>query len=614
MRAVSTMGNTKIFISYKTQKKIYSSSIITPIQTGRAISKSIFNEMIGDDTNENISFLNDSFCELTAIYWAWKNYIYIGNPENIGFMQYRRCFIFNNKYTGGKDSGRVEFEKLDKNTLNKISLNDINIELFLKKYESIIPQKAFIDETIEEQYCKNHYKKDFDILKKVVLEMHPELESKFLSFCSGHSINWYMMFIFKKEIFFKYCEWIFPIIFELHKKISTIGYSDYQKRAIAFMAERLTGFFLQEYIDKSLCKELPIAFFKDTEIELFPVFKEKYIPIIISSSDYYIPYLSVLLQSLVDNVNNNYNYDVIILTKFISEDNKKIIKDTFSKKNISIRYYIICKSYDNFRLYGHMTHETYYRLEIPNILKNYNKCIFLDADIILNDSLVDLYNINIENYMFAAVRNTMMTLIYNADTTIRNYYINSNITMDRYIQAGVLLINLDMCRKKNFSQIATEACSKNKFYFLDQDALSFLFNKDIFFIDNKWNYETYQTCFDHIKYLMSEEITYIRTKAFNDVKIIHYASQNKPWLFPNEELAYKWWLYARKTPYYEICISRMIETYTHSNDKIINKKHVNYKLKYIQYYIFSKITFGNLGRKCMRKKVYYRNILKTINK
>lgn len=590
---------------------VYSSSILTPIQTGRAIASEIFDEMIGDDTGENISFLNESFCELTAIYWAWKNYDTIGNPDCIGFMQYRRCFIFNKKYDTNKHSGIFYFESSNEDTWKDINLDDKNINEILIHCKNVIPKKFIIDETIEEQYKNNHYAKDFDELKKILFKLHPEQKDKFLSFCSGNSIHWFMMFILKKEIFFKYCEWIFPILFELHNSISTEEYSEYQKRAIAFMAERLTGFFLQELSSYSPCKELPIAFFKNADPYLKPSFKENFIPIVISCSDYYTPYIAVFLQSLIDNMDHNYNYDVIIITSSMSEYNKYNIKKNFTRKNICIRYSMPHELYSSFKLYGHMSHETYYRFDIPYILKNYDKCIFFDADIIINDSLVDLYNINIKDFMFAAVRNTMITLLYNSDDNLKKYYKEYNITMNRYIQSGVLLMNLDKCRKNDFKNQCVQAYRKNKFLFLDQDTLTFLFNSYILFIDNKWNYETYQTCFDGYRDYMDQDIEQIRKNALIDVKIIHYASQNKPWLYPNEELAEKWWSYAKKTPYYETCIKRMIE---HTCNDLIasycHKRHINFKLKYYQYYILSKFVFGKLGKKYMKKKVYYRNQLK----
>ena len=65
------------------------------------------------------------------------------------------------------------------------------------------------------------------------------------------------MFVMKKKIFEDYCEFIFPILFELEKQIDFTGYDNYQKRQLSFLAERLTSLFIyskknQGYRVKSL--------------------------------------------------------------------------------------------------------------------------------------------------------------------------------------------------------------------------------------------------------------------------------------------------------------------------------------------------------------------------
>ena len=103
----------KIFITYKNRNVLLKSNIITPIQTGRDIADEEFLEMLGDNTGDNISILNNNFCELTAIYWVWKNYKEIGNPEKVGFMHYRRHFLFGNKKYSPNFYGLVKFQELN---------------------------------------------------------------------------------------------------------------------------------------------------------------------------------------------------------------------------------------------------------------------------------------------------------------------------------------------------------------------------------------------------------------------------------------------------------------------------------------------------------------------
>ncbi|HBK6302481.1 TPA: DUF4422 domain-containing protein, partial [Campylobacter jejuni] len=103
----------KILVGYHKPAELLKDDILTPIHLGRALAteaskdgniskddyKWMCENMIGDDTGDNISYLNRCLNELTGIYWAWKNYDKLGNPDYIGFMHYRRHFIFDNNFT-----------------------------------------------------------------------------------------------------------------------------------------------------------------------------------------------------------------------------------------------------------------------------------------------------------------------------------------------------------------------------------------------------------------------------------------------------------------------------------------------------------------------------------
>ena len=105
----------KILVSYHKPSTLIKNDIFIPIHVGRDLKDKeskdgkinlddynwLLENMIGDNTGDNISSKNRKYCELTAIYWAWKNYEKIGNPEYIGFMHYRRLLNinFSNKST-----------------------------------------------------------------------------------------------------------------------------------------------------------------------------------------------------------------------------------------------------------------------------------------------------------------------------------------------------------------------------------------------------------------------------------------------------------------------------------------------------------------------------------
>ncbi len=96
----------KILVPYHNMAKklFFNSDILTPIHVVRdnateQVTTAMQQYMIGDNTGDNISKLNTHYCELTAMYWAWKNMDKLNSPYYIGFMHYRRLFNFNKNRT-----------------------------------------------------------------------------------------------------------------------------------------------------------------------------------------------------------------------------------------------------------------------------------------------------------------------------------------------------------------------------------------------------------------------------------------------------------------------------------------------------------------------------------
>ena len=104
--------NAKILVACHMPCRLLKDDVFTPIHVGREISEKVSKDgtstqetlnwmkanTIGDNTGDNISVKNHQLNELTAIYWAWKNYDKLENPDYIGLMHYRRhlCFDLNN--------------------------------------------------------------------------------------------------------------------------------------------------------------------------------------------------------------------------------------------------------------------------------------------------------------------------------------------------------------------------------------------------------------------------------------------------------------------------------------------------------------------------------------
>lgn len=176
----------------------------------------------GDNTGDNISARNPSFCELTGVYWAWKNL----KADYVGLVHYRRAFAHHYRFSL---SGR-----------RKQILTKQDYEKLLLKADVILPGKRhYYIETSRSQYEHAHNPQDLVVLEQIIKERHPESADAFTNVMgrtSGHRFN---MFVMRKAVFDDYCTWLFDILFELERRIDITTYNQYNSRVFGFIGERL---------------------------------------------------------------------------------------------------------------------------------------------------------------------------------------------------------------------------------------------------------------------------------------------------------------------------------------------------------------------------------------
>lgn len=181
---------------------------------------------VPDNSGDNISIKNSTYCELTALYWAWRNL----RADYIGLVHYRRHF------TASRSAG----DKFDRIITGK------QLEKVLDGSDIILPKpRHYFIETNYTQYAYSHHHEDLDTAKAIIKEKHPEFVKAFdnsMQKTSGHRFN---MFIMKYDKFDAYCEWLFDILFELEKRLDISGYSPYDSRVFGFVGERLLDVWIE---------------------------------------------------------------------------------------------------------------------------------------------------------------------------------------------------------------------------------------------------------------------------------------------------------------------------------------------------------------------------------
>lgn len=194
-------------------------------------NKYINNVSIYDNSNDNISKKNANYCELTAMYWIWKNI----DADIVGIEHYRRQFKGKNGLLG-------------KNEITEI----------LDNYDVITPKKKNASASVYQDYCNYHYELDLNMLREVIENLYPEYINDFD--CLKHTNKFYVcnMLITTKKIYDSYCNWLFEILFELEKHLDLSNRNPYQKRVYGFLSERLFNVYLHHFNNLKI-KEIEIS-------------------------------------------------------------------------------------------------------------------------------------------------------------------------------------------------------------------------------------------------------------------------------------------------------------------------------------------------------------------
>lgn len=286
------------------------------------------------------------------------------------------------------------------------------------------------------------------------------------------------------------------------------------------------------------------------QTNIHPIFKEKYIPIIFASDDNYVPYLSVALQSLVDNMSSKNNYDIVILSDNINQNNKNTLKRCYSKDNVSIRFYECSTLLDKVAFSIHnkqLSRSTFTRLFCLDIFSDYDKIVYLDCDIIIKCDIANILNLDLKNNYLAAVQDQHIETIRTYRDNIKKYLIKDVNRKNDYFNAGVLIFNITELRK-HFSitdliDIAVSKC----WLWEDQDILNHISENKTYWLNRSWNVIWIDN--KAIENCMQWNTDYLN--SLNNPKIIHFAGGTIPTKNNNSPYRYDFYMYARKSPYFE---------------------------------------------------------------
>ena len=531
----------KILLSYHNPSTLLKSDVFVPIHVGRSIQKqrSAFEEkwlqdnLIGDDTGINISQKNLNFCELTAQYWAWKNLP--NDVEYVGFMHYRRHLVFSEKVFPENKWGLVEKDFLDKNYISDFGLDDDTIKQVLQDTD-IVTVKKWNVASAKSKNNYDHYAnsdsklhiKDYDLTISILEEKYPSYKDDIMKYNESFYGYYTNIFIMRRDLFNQYCEWLFGILFELEKRIDISQYDFQEARVYGYISEWLFGIFMTHLQANSnvRVKELQRTIVHNTAIRE-PMF------LCFASDDNYAKPMGVAIASILSNKHPGDNIHIYVLENNISDENRENIFRLQSIAPFTIEYVQIDeRQFESFPLRGskHFSFVTWYRLVLPSVLKDVEKLLYLDCDIVVNTSLYPLYTTDMKDEYICGVI---------------DFLVKENCTrlqLERYVNAGVLMVNLEKMRQdgtqaKFFSYVKNNS---KKILWNDQDVLNVVCNDGLKYVDSHWNVQV--SGFDGYGI---DEFQTIGSHAY----VMHFISEKKPWEGKYSKWDKYYYKYVRLTPW-----------------------------------------------------------------
>ena len=393
--------NIKILIACHKPSELPKNNLFLPIRVGAERAKDDLSLQRDDDGEDNISYKNSGYCELTAIYWAWKNL----EADYYGLFHYRRYYSFSSRRYPVSDDGHmmVRARFLSPEIYDKFGLTDEDqMRRIIEANDLIVHESRPVKDLptpmgLAGKSVREHYiyhdgtivrNSDIELMTNIVRDKYPTIYPYYQKYLDGNFFLGYNMFIMKKQFFTKMCQFEFDILEEVEKTLSKSlsQRSLNANRVYGYLAEILTSvyiYYLRQTIPGLKVKELQMIYALKTDpvsrYDIEPL-SDQSIPVVfdlmadpISNTDYY---FQAVLTQFIDNCSGKRKYDVVVahsgtLSELCMSEYLKCVPG-----NINLRFLDYSNSLDQLYELKRIDNISL-KLALPRVLKHYDRIIYL---------------------------------------------------------------------------------------------------------------------------------------------------------------------------------------------------------------------------------------------
>lgn len=257
------------------------------------------------------------------------------------------------------------------------------------------------------------------------------------------------------------------------------------------------------------------------------------------------------ITSLIENKSSDTIYNIYLITNNLSKKNICLFEQFSNCKNITINIKNVDNAYNEFKINKEnfkVTTTAIFKFNIPLILSELDKVLYIDGDTIIQKDLLGFYNIELNSYYAGVIKDLRPMYFYKPSIFER-----LNIQHKSYFNSGVMLLNLKKMRIDKITEKLFNYRKNGINYFMDQDSFNVVFNENVKYIEPFYNFIlTNLDTFSFDEFLRLSKIKKDNIKSYNDfIKtcfIIHYASPQKPWIYKKTLKNELWYAYYKKSP------------------------------------------------------------------
>ena len=413
------MSTIKIFVTHTPNKKDYiieNPLMVNVIAGGDYQTQDVPSNMVLDNSGDNISKKNKSYCELTTQYWAWKNV----KADYYGFCHYRRFLtLSSDKDTVRKkesERGQIVSSILNEYTAEKYNLlNEDGMRQYIEKYDAILPQKqnlSFLATPVgNKKTVYDHFAghdrlfmnaPDLKLLADILEKYYPEYVVDAKEYLSQPLFWGFNCFILKRDLFFELCEFEFGVLDKLEPLIDPTLYNRQMSRIYGFMGEILSCIFFY-HVQKSKPElkwaESKLVYFEYTDKVDALVPDSQADTSVLLNIDKIPPFLLFPTLEMLSK-NDGHKKEIIIAHHNVSTNFLKKYSE-YEKKHSNViikflNYELVEKTLMELQL-----SVIDVRLLLPWILKHYRKILYLNWNTWITTDIGDLAKCDIRNVCVA---------------------------------------------------------------------------------------------------------------------------------------------------------------------------------------------------------------------